>query len=440
MKKDFDMLTTKSILLGVAITVSAYAVKNDPRIEYNRGGPDYAAVINTKALAGKNAQDNAAELYKQAFDLYKTAPSQVSRLQLWQGWPSELSDEQRTALDEWLTANQPAILKLTEGSRKSFFWLIYPKDIPLGTGPLSTYTQVNSLADALCRQAKIKAADGVIEDAIEDILTAYRFGQQIAAPPHTLAEQSTGLNIQMTTLWTAAQIINRTNPDATTLAELQNTLQTAYDRQKFYFDLAAARLWTNDAIDRAFTADGGVSKLHLDAMQRSLNLSPEDVGRWQSLSQSETESMAQELFAFLEPAVKKMPLELRRDGIDIEARIDQYIGGNVLLEHYRPDIRTNFSLPFRCRAQVEAVITICALKRYYAQRGTMPATLQTLVDSGYLKAVPLDPYHAGSLSYFDMPKDFKLYSWGEDSKDNFARPSKWGEGASGGDEVFWPIP
>ncbi|MDO8301673.1 MAG: hypothetical protein Q7T18_00375, partial [Sedimentisphaerales bacterium] len=193
-------------------------------------------------------------------------------------------------------------------------------------------------------------------------------------------------------------------------------------------------------IDRTFTADGGISKHHLDAMLRSLNLSPEDVGRWQNLSQAETSSQSRELFSFLESAVKKMPWELKRDGIDINARIDQLTNSNVLLEHYRPDIRTNFALPFQCRAQVEAVITICAIKRYYAERGTMPPTLKVLQVSGYIKEEPLDPYHAGSLSYLDMPKDFKLYSWGEDSKDNFARPSKWGEGPAGGDEVFWPIP
>lgn len=436
------MFSKKIIALGILITVSisAFAAKNDPRIEYNRGGPDYAAVINSAALHGKFEKNNAAQLYTKAFELYKAEPSQLSRMQVWQGWPSELNSEQRTAIDEWLKANQPAIEKLTEGSRKSFFWLTYPKGIPLGAGPLSTYTQVNSLANAICWQAKVKAADGVIDDAIEDILTAYRFGQQIAAPPHTLAEQTTGLSIQTTALWTTTQIINRTNPDATTLAAIQKSLQIAHDQQKFYFDITAARLWINDAIDRTFTADGGISKLHLDAMQRSLNLSPEDVGRWQSLSQAETSSMAQELFSFLEPVVKKMPWELKRDGINIDARIDQLTSGNVLLEHYRPDISANFSLPFRCRAQVEAVITICAIKRYFAEHNAMPPTLKVLQVSGYIKEEPLDPYHAGSLSYLDMPKDFKLYSWGEDSKDNFARPSKWGEGPTGGDEVFWPIP
>jgi len=436
------MFIKKLIALAilVAISMSAFAATNDPRIEYNVGGPDYAAVINSLAFRGRLAQDNAANLYKQAFELYKAAPSQMPRLQVWQGWPSELKSEQRTAIDEWLTANQPAIAKLTEGSKMSFFWLTYPKDIPLGTGPLSTYTQVNSLANAICWQAKVKAADGMIGDAIEDILTAYRFGEQITAPPHTLAEQTTGLSIQTTALWTAAQIINRTNPDVAALAALQKELQTAHDRQNFYFDLTAARLWTNDAIERAFTADGGISKLHLDAMRRSLNLSSEDVSRWQNLSETETSSQSRELFSFLEPAVKKMPWELKRDGINIDTQIDQLTSGNVLMEHYRPDIRTNFALPFQCRAQVEALITICAVKRYAAERNAMPPTLKVLQAGGYIKEEPLDPYHAGSLSYFDMVKDFKLYSWGADGKDNFARPSKWGQGPAGGDEVFWPIP
>jgi NAD(P)-dependent dehydrogenase (short-subunit alcohol dehydrogenase family) len=262
----------------------------------------------------------------------------------------------------------------------------------------------------------------------------------IAAPPHTLTEQTTGFTIQTTAMWTATQIIAHANPDAATLAGFQKALQIAHDNQKFYFDLTSARLWVNDAIERTFSASGSVSKLQLDAMQRSLNLSPQDLSRWQSLDKIQTTAKARELFLSLEPEVKKMPWELRSEGINLAAQIDQMTKGNVLLEHYRPDIGNNADLPFRCRAQTEAVITICAVKRYVANNKAIPPTLKVLVVSGFLRAEPLDPYRDGSLSYMDLPNDFRLYSWGADFTDNFARASNWGQGPEGGDEVFWPIP
>jgi hypothetical protein len=436
------MFSRKCIAIGFLFlfAISSYALQKEPRIQYNKGGPDYASVLNNIAVQGKDPQDNAAALYLKAFALYKPEPSQMSRLRLWQGWPTEMKNEQRTIIDEWLKANEAALAKLQEGSRMAFFWLTYPRDIPLGAGPLSTYTQVNSLANAVCWQAKVKAADGLSGEAFDDVLTAYRFGGQIAAAPHTLAEQTTGLSIQTTALWTAAQIINRTNPDAATLADFQKALQIAQDRQSFYFDLTSARLWVSDAIERTFTASGGVSKLQLDAMQLSLNLSPADISRWQNLNETQTASQARELFAFLEPAVKQMPWQLKKDGTDLVAQMDQLTAGNVLLEHYRPDLGKNIDLPFRCKAQTEAVITICAVKRYAAEHNAMPPTLKVLTVTGYLKDEPLDPYRDGPLSYVDVPNNFRLYSWGADFRDNFARASKWGQGPEGGDEVFWPIP
>jgi hypothetical protein len=436
------MFKGKYIAAGIVIlsSIYSYGVQKQPRIEYNKGGPDYASVLNKVALQGKDAQDNAASLYLKAFELYRSQPQQMYRLQVWQGWPTEMKDEQRTAIDEWLKANEAAMANLKEAGKMAFFWLTYPKDIPIGTGPLSKYTQVNSLANALCWQAKVKAADGVVGDAFEDVLAAYRFGRHIAASPHTIAEQTTGLSIQTTALWTATQIIAHANPDVAALAEFQKALQIAADSQNFYFDLTAAKLWVSDTIERTFTADGSVSKLQLEAMQQSLSLSPEDLDLWQNLNEAETASMSRRLFAFLDTEIKKMPWQLKKEGTNLTAQIDQLTNDNVLLKYYRPDIGKNIDLPFRCKAQVEAVITICAVKRYAADNRVMPPTLKVLAVSGYIKDEPLDPYRNGPLSYVDVPNNFRLYSWGADFRDNFARPSKWGEGPAGGDEVFWPIP
>ena len=429
-----------AIGLSIVIATSLHAAIDDPRIEYNKGGPDYASVLNDIAMKGKDRQDNAASLYVNAFELYRPEPAKISQLQIWQSWPAEMNDDQRAMIDEWLIANQPAIAKLKQGSIMPFFWLTYPKDIPLGAGPLSTYTQVNSLANVVCWQAKVKAADGDIEDAFDDIMTAYQFGRLVAAAPHTIAEQTTGFTIQSTALWTAIQIINRAKPDTAILANFQKELQSTAKQQNFYFDLTAARFWINDAIDRTFTSDGQISNRHLDAMKRSLNLSAENAARWQQLNEAQTASQSKELFAFLDKAGRQTPWQLKKNAIDLPSEIDRLTTGNVLLEHYRPDIAKNTELPFQCKAQLDALITICAVKRYAAEHNAMPPTLKVLTVSGYLASEPQDPYRDGPLSYVDVPNDFRLYSWGADFKDNFARPSKWGQGPQGGDAVFWPIP
>ena len=66
-----------------------------------------------------------------------------------------------------------------------------------------------------------------------------------------------------------------------------------------------------------------------------------------------------------------------------------------------------------------------------------------LVEDGYLKELPMDPFSDGALGYFRDGGDFVLYSFGGDMKDDGGqmgtkqgKPFKW---ADNGDWVFWPV-
>jgi hypothetical protein len=64
-----------------------------------------------------------------------------------------------------------------------------------------------------------------------------------------------------------------------------------------------------------------------------------------------------------------------------------------------------------------------ALRAYRLERGAYPALLQNLITSGYLKAVPVDPFASSrSLSYRKRGSSFLLYSVGPDGVDNGGTP------------------
>jgi len=73
---------------------------------------------------------------------------------------------------------------------------------------------------------------------------------------------------------------------------------------------------------------------------------------------------------------------------------------------------------YETKAQTEALITVLAILRYKADTGQFPETLDGLVSSGYLKAVPNDPYSNSALVYKLTEDGFKLYSVGKDFSDD----------------------
>jgi hypothetical protein len=100
------------------------------------------------------------------------------------------------------------------------------------------------------------------------------------------------------------------------------------------------------------------------------------------------------------------------------------------------------------RAMYEATITILAIKRYMIENGDYPETLEELLDKGYVKKLPMDPYSDNSMVYKKTGMDFKLYSVGRNFADDggelaFYSPghiAKWGDGTDKeGDAVFWPV-
>jgi len=100
--------------------------------------------------------------------------------------------------------------------------------------------------------------------------------------------------------------------------------------------------------------------------------------------------------------------------------------------------RTLADRNWQWRTEGLAVLTVLALHRYQMERGQYPVDLKQLVDDGYLRQVPRDPYAPGPLSYARTDSGFILYSWGRDRKDDGGRRVTDTDNDVG-DAVFWPM-
>jgi len=92
--------------------------------------------------------------------------------------------------------------------------------------------------------------------------------------------------------------------------------------------------------------------------------------------------------------------------------------GSYFLEHIGESAKSIFYSYHKTKAQTEALITILAILRFNIAKGYFPETLNELVSTDYLKAVPSDPYSNGPLVYKRTEDNFKLYSVGKDFSDD----------------------
>ena len=98
----------------------------------------------------------------------------------------------------------------------------------------------------------------------------------------------------------------------------------------------------------------------------------------------------------------------------------------------------------RTKAEVEATLAIVALLRFKLDTGGYPENLDKLVQAGYLKELPIDPFSDELLIYKKVDSNFLLYSVGPNFADD-AGESEMGDkgtpkpGGEHGDVVFWPV-
>ena len=81
----------------------------------------------------------------------------------------------------------------------------------------------------------------------------------------------------------------------------------------------------------------------------------------------------------------------------------------ALLHHLMPAVDRVSDLFYRGKALHEAAIAILAIQRWQLEKEEYPATLDELIEAGYLKELPIDPYSDESLIYKKTENNFIMY-------------------------------
>jgi len=422
------VLAAFGILLVLFIIKIALLLTTKPKITV-----DYVAEYNrTSHPQDYDPNENAAPYYQKAFDAFVDMPGKVRRL--YTNWPTDFNESDQNTLSQWLASNEQAFGHFRDASRKPYYWLERKsgKDNSVIDIKLAELHPFRELTRALLWDAKIKAIQGQLQPAFENILTCYSAGRHKCRPNLLLMEQHTGLRIKQDAVHGALVILDRSKVDSKALKFLQDNLKKELDKDTYIPGSQAEKLYQYDKLQRTFIDNGkgtgrlwwrmgfdvviplaGEGKIYEHKIKMSCFTGPT---RKQVVEQIEQTS------ALFNQVMAKTPWQIKDEGRDYFREID-----NINKRHFSLKIldigiidpTSIFHSYHKTRAQVEALIATLAVFRFKADTDQFPESLNELVSSGYLQAVPNDPYSSSSLVYKLTEDGFKLYSVGKDFSDDY---------------------
>jgi len=412
---------------------------------------NYVDWLNEFVRQGRDEADNARPDYEKAGALCVEMPQWLSKSRA--KWPTDLNDVQLSFLLTWLEDNQAAFEAVRQGSRCVDYWSKYTSDeAELARGGLVADTMevlpsYKSLARAMRWRIQYEAYNGDIDTALSDCVALTKFSGHLQGHG-LLIEQLVGIAIEALAQNAIFMLMERVDVPADILKSTQEELDKQFGKHEPVISMEAEKVFWYDQIQRTFTDDGhGGGRV----LMRGLPLAAGDwkSGLWGLVSFSypdrrEVVANIDKYFERFAEILAETPWELRDETIDDQVWNEVHITP-LMLKIQTPAHERISQIAWRMKTGREALLTVLAVMRYEKEKGRYPASLYELVEAGYLKKLPMDPYSKSPLVYRRTDDGFLLYSFGADLKDDGGklglnregRPRMWAEE---GDWVFWPVP
>jgi len=418
------VLATLGILLVLLILKIALLLTAKPKITV-----DYVAEYNrTSRPQDYDPNDNAAPYYQKAFDAFVDMPRELRRL--YTNWPTDFNEGDQNTLRKWVASNEQAFGHFRDACRKPYYWLERKseKDNSVVGIMLTELHTFRELTRALLWDAKIKAIQGQFQLVFENILTCYSAGRHKCRPNLFLVDQHNGLRIRKEAIDSALVILNNTNVEDKALGFFQNALQSKLNTDDYVPSIQTEKYLLYDAIQRTFIENGkGTGRLAWRAGWYIEMF----CGKWNNFrirrrlhacftgpTRNEIVGQIERVLTISDQVMAKTPWQIKNQAYDYVDEIEKINNSNWFFQILGISPKSTFNLYHKTTAQTEALITVLAIFRFNNAKGYLPETLDDLVSTGYLKAVPSDPYSNGPLVYKRTEVNFKLYSIGEDFSDD----------------------
>jgi hypothetical protein len=464
---------TIGVLILCFISYCIYISLGKPTINVNY-------VEETTRLARPVADEslNAAPIYQKAIDAYKEPPlvedeTRAKKISLLEAiarrdknWVADLTEEELTLLKQWLSDNAEASEFFKQASEKPHcWWKREAKDNLVMAVLLPELSPLRNLTKMMVWQAKLKAYDGHIEEAFDDLLACYRAGRHFKGP-RLLIEQLVGMGIQNLSTQNVLVILSNQKVDSQLLKNLQIRLEKLMAEDTYTINYQTERFCVLDFLQRCYTNNGRGSGHMIPRQLKSLGSDFIGIGgvgapdsaindstylalAMVSANRGEISREFEKIYSTAQEWAYKTPWQLHEEKVDWDMGLvnwstlkqARYWPVSVLI----PALGRVSEISYRLSLDVKSTLTVIALLRYRQDTGNYPESLDDLVSAGYLKHLPMDPWSDKPLVYKRTDGGFMLYGVGSNFKDDGGQVVRDDKGrikkyADEGDWVFWPVP
>ena len=473
------------VVLGGLYLVSFILGKPKPTV-------DYLALLNQMTkVEGRSEADNAWPDYEKAIQLHTWDDNDTVLNRVLDGSFRpfrDLNEPQQKAMETWVQRNEDAWKAFVQAANKPYCWreyrLLGPNDLnpdfvmsdaPMMRIDMAPFKSLHELWVLGYWRVRAQSGHGRPQAALDDCTALIRAGRHWSENK-TVIESLMGMHISSIGYYGLLATLAESSASDADLVPLERWLRTIHPRPEGIVDLRAERLTFLDIVQHSFTR-GGIGGGHLiprsvwplvcgnsvvitmsplasnpDLQQRVLYTVMALVHARRDATVSRYES----LYEQANRIIALTPFKARTSGLSLPIKAPDIFNRQFHFDSFVGEARYFVvaallsplpklgALGYEIRTLHEAVLTILAVRRYQADKGRCPETLEELAQAGYLDHVPLDPYSDKPLVYRRTGGDFILYSVGRDMKDDGGttsqfggRPERWGA-PDKGDAVLWP--
>ncbi|MBN2211702.1 MAG: hypothetical protein JW709_09945 [Sedimentisphaerales bacterium] len=417
---------------------------------------------------GLTEENNAWVLYEQAIKAYVPMSEALDTLdgEMTEERMADPNDPYWGLVAEWAQQNASALDLFRQATQRPLFWREYKVEKP-GQGlneAFGEYMDFLKLMRDISRLVRLKI-DLLIhshhyEDAAELSLVLIRFSVHMVQHKPPLISYLVGISVSSGGISCFNDILSQYDFTSRQLQEYKDILNTMSNH--INYSIKTERLFALDLVQYIY-GPGDWAKPNPVRWKKHSDFTinkPVSVIEWirygvdvcryafYSLLQADRQDAldkVHQVFDRWQVLENNTPHDLMQNCPDLfepnELSSSYAVLAGVL--PYQDILLKGAMFVYGFRTQLEALITVLALKKYKCDIGNYPSDLQTLKRDGYLPYLPRDPFSKDILIYRKEKNDFRLYSfsWDCDDDGGIQKPGDiYGVmHEDGGDRVFWPV-
>lgn len=436
MKKLGFFLLIVSTVIFVLAGFAFFITRGEPKATV-----DYLAEYNRISQpANYDPCQNAALLYKKAFDAFVKMPKllEIHNAE----WTDDFDKSEQDLLQKWLAANENCFQKFKFASQKPYYWLERRAfDNDLANIQMPESGNLNYMCEAILWNAKLNATHGKYAEAFDDLLACYRATYQQCNRTCFIVELQTNMWTQEKVVRTTSLILKKTQVPTFVLKSFQNKMEEILDKYGYSFDFREDKLMLYDILQRIYIyRPDGSGRLSWKGIK---DLSGYDLrccgksGWWlfknifAGPNQNEVKNQIDLYYKEVMTTFTMSPWELHQKKLENFEKLERLQFDNLFLIAHGIWYGGYYNKYYYLKTRFESLITTVAILRFSQDKRHLPDDLDELIKTEYLRQFPIDPYSGKSLIYKVEDDNFKIYSIGQNFKDD--------GGKGTGDLIFWPV-